>query len=406
MTVEQKLADWLEQQTPEPPRPVTVEDLRPPSRGRVWLPVLAAACVVLIVLVALAIANRTTSDHSAPAVTTSPSPVRTTSAAPSASPTRPGRTAPTLPSREWNAQAIAPIALTSTQLAAADGVVYGVGPGGIVAMTTSGRVLASHPVPGELVPSAGPILADGAVWFATSTAHTMTVVGLAERTLDVRAEGTASDATIVTTTTLTAAPGGRLLLAGGHTIAWMNPATGVLEHRLHLGGGTITGAAQAVAGGPVYVTTRPPHSTSSTLRTVDPDNGAVSGATSTPDDNAAVVAASAGGVWLAYGTGHMFYLAFAPGGDLTRLKPMGFGAGGISASVWIDGSTAWVGGEQLACVDTDSGRVRASTAVRYHRYAAAIEGLVKVNGRMYAVYVGDPAGEYLVELHPPAACTR
>ncbi len=67
MTVDERVADWLERTTPEPPHPIAVADIAPrvPHRRRPWLPLLAAACVVTLAIAVVELTTR----HDHPAAT-------------------------------------------------------------------------------------------------------------------------------------------------------------------------------------------------------------------------------------------------------------------------------------------------------------------------------------------------
>jgi hypothetical protein len=402
MTVEQRLAEWLEHTTPEPPRAVTVADIaeRVQHRRRSWLPLLAAASVVVVAAIAVVVATRSTRHDAAPPAqrtsghphptSTSPTP-RTTASAKS----------PALPIRPWRAPIVRamPTLICPCTLSSDGTSIYTTDMMGAIS-----SVRRINPDTGEPVAqfrtnrwgiAAGPVFADGQLWLALEWRGSVHVQGFDPTTLARRDTLPAIHMGTGRVDSL-AASGTNVFLAVGHrgfvfdiptrANTYTIPVTPHPISALTVRGDRLyVGTAYGAGGGAIYtydITTR-------SLIDTNTDTGPV-----------AAIAATAGGLWVASKQSGMEASVDFNG---RFVQP---GGGGVGPTVSIFGSTAWLGGTGvIQCADANTGTVRARTPTQTAAATEFVTELVVASGRVFAVVDSGPSPyRYVVELHPPAAC--
>jgi hypothetical protein len=434
---ERNLADALHRITPEPPRPVTVEQvayrlvseprLGRQTRGRksrrrrgglgvAFAPALAAAAVVVIVGASAGIAVLANSHHNSPpraggapasstSVSSSPaSPAQTSSPTQQTTPTR------GIAGLPWGAALIDHQSFFPDSLISADGSLYAFGNGTLerIDPATGAVVDTAQFSPAILNP---PVVAGNTVWVVTSYSGGNIVLqgydaSTLARTSSVQVPaigGVSNQAQGV----LAAGPDGNLYVAAGDTIALVNPASGQVSQLIYMTAGQANSVAVSPDGSKLYVGIGP---TRFRLLVYDLPGHVLAGSSALTDGGyAGNLVATSGGVWGTTGSGHLEWAWFAPGGDLTRAVRVGEGAGGgFSAYPSYSGGAVWVGGDgDLVCASPVTGQVRASAAIPGDRGVAQfLASPVVSGGRTYSSYQTDASQTSgLVRLTPPAACT-
>ncbi len=441
-TEERQLAEMLHRVTPEPPRPVTVEDVafrlaseaggarggrreprawRGPGRirGRGWAPVLAAASVIVVAGASAGIATALNSHHN-PATssgdgmpTSSASSRSVSTPATSAAPSQPS-TSTGAPLRiaggMWGAELIDRQLFTQDSLVSSGDSLYAIGGGYLDRIDpATGNIVQTAPytppVPNQ------PVVMGNTVWVVWSYSGGNVVLrGYDARTLAQVASVLVPAIGRVSSTAqavLTGGPDGHLYLAAGDTVAAVDPATSHLIRRIYLVAGPASSVAISPDGSRLYVGI--PLSSSFRLLTYDLATGVQTGSSRMTAGGAGDLVATSGGVWGTAGIGMSDWAWFAPGGDLTRVIRVGQGAGGGLDSVpTFSHGVVWIGGSHtLACADPATGRVLASTAIPTDNGIVEYFGSVAgASGRTYALYQNQAAQQSgVAALTPPAACS-
>jgi hypothetical protein len=443
---ERRLADVLHRFTPEPPRPVTVEQVayrlvsepagprlgrQPrgrqtrlgreprPRRGlglsRAWAPALAAAAVVVIAGASAGIAVLANSHHNSPAPAGGAS--ASSSSSSSAVPTQTSSSAQTTPGTAiagapWGAALINHQTLLQGSLISADGSLYAIG-------TTSSTLDRINPATGAVVASVRydmpvwnpPVVVGSTVWVVSSyNGGNIVLHGYDARTLAqsssllVPAIGAVS---IAGQGVLTSGPDGNLYVVAGETVAVVNPATRQVINRIQVTAGKASSVAVSPDGSKLYVGIG--SSTSFKMLVYDLRSDTVAGSSTLTSGGAGGnLVATSGGVWGTTGSGHSQWTWFAPNGDLSRAVQIGRGAGGG----WISypsysGGVVWVGGSgDLVCASPATGRVLAKADIPAdHGVAQYLASPVVSDGQDYSYYqTGQSQLSGLVRMTPPAAC--
>ena len=432
-TEERQLAEMLHRVTPEPPRPVTVEDVahrlasgpqrEPRSRrgsmwnsvfrgGRGWTPVLAALSVFAIAGASAGIATVATSHHSHTAAPGDGTPPTATT---SGSPSPPGP-AQSPPSGEsllvaggmWGARLINRQSFGQGSLTGSADSLYAVEDGALARIDpASGATLRTTPFSS---PVAGrPVVVGNTVWVVWSYGGGEIVLrGYDARTLaqvasvPVPASGGVSG---VAQGVLAAGPDGQLYVAAGDTVATVDPAARQVTHRIDLTAGQASSVAVSPDGSRLYVGTG-----SFQLLVYDLAAGRQVSSSRMPVDSGGNLVATAGGVWGTTGTGMSEWVWFAPGGDLSRSFRVSQGAGGGFGSVPVySGGVVWIGGTlELVCASPATGKALARTPIPAdHSIVEHLDSpTVLSNGHAYALYQ-DPRAQLagVASLTPPQACS-
>lgn len=414
---EQRLADWLHDITPEPPRTVSLEDIAarvghepPPRRPRSWLPLLAAACVVALVA-ALALALRDTGStrpaHPTPSrkPTTAPTGVQTSSSPPTRRTSPPP---PTLAARPWGATRVAGLDLRPNSMVGYRGRLY--------ALDRSGKLLDIAPASGRVVASAAPVagttqiddfvVSSGSVWTVGVAGSSVRIEKYDATTLRPQAGTQLGGAhrNAGRYGTLLAADPGRpwIFVGGGRTVHLLDGNLGPLR-TFTVPGGQISDIAASPDGTILYVASGPELGqriyvldvrSGRQLGTVDLGPGMAGGLVG--------LRPTAGGLFVTSAEGHVasvLFVSFPPGGSAAPATE-GSGGGGFLPQATLSGGVAWIGGTRLGCANPSDGRLRATTDVDPGK--ADVSSMTVIDRHVYAVYQG---GEHaVVELHPPAAC--
>jgi PQQ-like domain len=443
-TEERQLSDLLHRLTPEPPRPVTVEDVAfrlanqagrgsrlrvrepRPRRGRTWgrgvrglAPVLAAASVFLVAGASAGIAVMMTSNHRPASAggnlnTASASVPTSASSAPTQAQTSGQSTLPSLPlpttEAPWGAKLIQQQTLSQDSLVSGDGSLYAVSPNSLDRIDPAtgaivGTTAYSAPIPNP------PVVLGDTVWIVWSYGGGLAVLhGYDASTLAQVASWTVPGIGQVSSTAqgvLTAGPDGHLYLAAGGTVAVVDPATGHVVQRITLQAGPASSVAVSPDGNTMYVAVG---AFRLLVYHLAGDHATEIGSSALRLDGAgANLVATSGGVWGTLGVGITEWVWFAPGGDLARWVRVGQGAGAGLASVpTYSAGAVWIGGSHtLYCADPATGQVLASAGIPTGNDILEYFASVTVTGgQAYAYYldaVNHLAG--VVRMTPPAACT-
>ena len=427
-TEERQLAEMLHRVTPEPPRPVTVEDVAyrvasEPQReprprrsfargvfrgGRGWTPVLAALSVFAIAGASAGIATVATSRHSHGGVPSDGTPPATASvsSSPPASSSQPLRVAGGM----WGAELINRQSFNQGSLAGSGNALYAVGDGSLARIDpATGAVSRTTPYRPPLL--SRPVIVGNTAWAVSSYSggnivlqgyDTSTLARVA--TVPVPAIGGVS---VEAAGVLAAGPDGKLYVAAGDTVASVDPAARQVTHRIFLTAGRATSVAVSPDGSKLYVGVAP--SGSFRLLTYDlaTDRVVASSRMSASGGN---LLATAGGVWGTTGSGMSEWVWFAPGGNLARSFRVSQGAGGGLVSLPVySGGVVWVGGtHELVCASPATGHALARTSIPAdHDSAEYVDSpIVLSSGHAYALYQDEAAPlAGVVSLTPPAACS-
>lgn len=424
---ERRLADLLHQITPEPARPVTVEQVayrlvseprlvrqargRQPRarRSRAWAPALAAAAVVVVAGASAGLAVLANSHHTPPA-SSGGAPASSASSS-SATPTQTVAPATTIGGLPWGAALIDHLDLVQGTLVSADGSLYAIGNNSTLDRIdpATGAVVASAPA--NMAAWNVPVVVGNTVWMVASdnggsvvlqgyNAHTLARTSA----LPVPAIGGVSTAG---QGVLTAGPDGNLYVAAGETIAVVNPATGQEVHRVQVLAGKASSVAVSPDGSKLYVGISA--STAFRLVVFDLSSDTIINE-STSSGGGGNLVATAGGVWGTTGSGHSEWVWFAPSGNLGQAVQVGQGAGGgWSAYPSYSGGVVWVGGSgDLVCASPVTGRVLAKADIPPGQGGVAryLASPVVAGAQAYSYYQTDASQQAgLARVTPPAACS-
>jgi hypothetical protein len=449
---ERRLADVLHRITPEPPRPVTVEQVayrlvseprlgrqtlgrQPrgrqtrgrepagprPRRGgplfsRAWAPALAAAAVVVIAGASAGVALLASSHHNPPASagggpapassSASSSPTQTSSSAEQTTP------ATGLAGAPWGAALIDHQAYLQSSLISAGGSLYAIGNTSTLDRINpaTGAVVAS--VPFNTTVFSPLVVVGNTVWTVSSyNGGNIVLQGYDARTLArtssllVPAIGGVS---IGGQGVLTSGPDGNLYVAAGETVAVVNPATPQEIRRIQVLAGKTSSVAVSPDGTKLYVGVG--SSASFRLVVFNLPSDTIANESTLPSGGAGGnLVATSGGVWGTTGSGHSEWVWFAPNGNLARAVQVGRGAGGGWISLpSYSGGVVWVGGTgNLVCASPATGQVLAQADIPAdHGVAQYLASAVVSGGQAYSYYQTDASQQTgLVRMTPPAACT-
>jgi hypothetical protein len=427
-TEERHLSDWLQAETPEPPRRVSVDDIA--SRAglvdhtpayRRWVPMLAAACVVLVVVAIALIISVNRPDRSQP-IAPPTSPVTTSVTTSSRPPLSPSATdLPLVPAGTvvgpWGASTVGGAAAHDRPLAGdMDSLYVNDGKAILRLDAANGNVLAKRSYPTGAPIQA--LIAADALWVASETGSDamMTVRGLDLNTLAPIATVTVHLPGATPAREIPAFEANvqddRLFLGVDNTITVIDATTREVIQQYRGTGGLIADLAVNPDDTRLYVTTNMPNAVSFSLAVLNPLTGAAISRTIHVHYGTGFegIAASAGGIWLQTGAGMTNRLNFRPAPDLTKTGGAGTsGGGGYPVTSTVAANVVWLGGTRnLACADPITGKVRASVAVPTpHRNAANIAHIVAAGTHLFAYYqaAADPA-PLLIRLSPPAQCAN
>jgi hypothetical protein len=431
-TEEQRLAEALHRLTPEPPRPVTVEqvayrmasdpqlaanspasDPRPPRRfgGRSWAPLAAAAAVVVIAGAGAGIAAVASSHRSSPtAAGGSPAASASASASTSAAsaPASQDATGTPIAGAPWSAELINRQSITQDSLVSAGGSLYAYGTGTLVRIDPATGAVAASVKYSPPLPNL-PVVTGSTVWAVSSYSGGNVVLhGYNAQTLAqtssvlVPAIGpVAGSASAV----LASGPDGHLYVAAGQTIAVVDPSNGQVLRRIYLSGSTTSSVAVSPDGSKAYIGVG-----SFKLLVYDLSSDTEVTATSLAGTNTGGnLVATAGGVWGTTGTGQSQWTWFAPAGNLAQAVKVGEGgSGGFGSFPSYSGGVVWVGGSgNLVCASPATGKVLAKAPVPAdHGTATYFGSPVLAGDHAYAPYTDNQSQlSGLARLTPPAACT-
>jgi len=439
-TEERKLANVLHRVTPEPSRPVTVEQVayrlvseprlgrqtrgrepRPPRGGltlsRAFAPVLAAAAVVVIAGASAGLAVLANSHHNPPSANggtlSSPS-VSSASSSPSqtASSTEQTTPATNLAGAPWGATLIGHQALVPGSLISAGGSLYAIGNTSTLDRIdpATGAVLAS--VPYNMPVWNLPVVVGNTVWVVSSyNGGNIVLQGYDARTLartsslPVPAIGGVS---IGGQGVLTSGPDGNLYVAAGETVAVVNPATRQEIRRIQVLAGKTSSVAVSPDGSKLYVGTG--SSTSFRLVVFNlPSDTIANESTLTSGGAGGNLVATSGGVWGTTGVGMSEWTWFAPHGELNFAVRIGQGAGaGFDSVPSYHGGVVWVGGSHtLTCANPATGRVLdTATLPTDHSVVEYFGSPAVIGDHAYSIYQDNASQLFgLVRMTPPAACS-
>ena len=439
-TEERQLADVLHRITPEPPRPVTVEQVayrlvseprlgresrfgreqrpRRSGRGRAWAPVMAAAAVIVIAGTSAGVAVLASSHNSPSPSGGAPSSSSASSAPASSSPSgtqSPAQqTTPATPivGGPWGAELIDRQMFTQGSLVSGDGSLYAYGTGVLARIDpATGAIAATAPYNPPL-PNP-PVIVGNTVWVVWSNSGGEVVLhGYNAQTLAptssvmVPATGRVADSA---SNVLTSGPDGDLYVAAGVSVIVVNPDNGQLVQRIFLTAGTAGSVAVSPDGGTLYVGVTPSSGGFKVLVYDLANHTVVNESTLRGTESGANLIATSGGVWGTTGIGMSEWTWFAPGGDLTMAVRIGEGAGaGFASLPSYSGGVVWVGGSHtLICASPADGRILdTATLPTDHSVVEYFSSPAVAGSHPYSSYQDDAARlSGLVRMTPPAACS-
>jgi putative pyrroloquinoline-quinone binding quinoprotein len=443
---ERRLADILHRITPEPSRPVTVEQVayrlvsepRPgrqprgrqpgsrvprPRRGglglsRAWAPALAAAAVVVIAGASAGIAVLANSHHTPPSAAGGPaSSASSSSSAPTQTSSSTEQTTPAtaVGGAPWGAKLIGHEELLQGSLVSADGSLYAIGNTSTLDRIdpATGAVVAS--VPSNMPVLNPPVVVGNTVWMVSSyNGGNIVLQGYDARTLartssiPVPAIGGVG---LGGQGVLTSGPDGNLYVAAGEMVQVVNPASGQEVHQVQVLAGRASSVAVSPDGSKLYVGISAQVS-STPFRLVVfnlPSDTIASQTALTSGGDGGNLVATSGGVWGTTGSGHSEWVWFAPNGNLARAVQVGQGGGGgLDSFPSYSGGVVWVGGTgDVVCADPATGQVRAKAGIPAdHGVAQYFASPVISGGQAYSSYQTDASQQTgLARMTPPAACS-
>lgn len=443
-TEERKLADVLHRFTPEPSRPVTVEQVAyrliseprlgrqargresaspRPRRGglvlgRAFAPAAAAAAVIVIAGASAGIAVLANSHHNPPpsagitpgSSAASSSPVSSPSqTSPSTEPTTSGTRIADGP---WGAELIDHQTFNQDSLVSGDGSLYAYSNGSLDRIDpATGAVAATAPYNPPVTNP--PVILGDTVWVVGSVSggdlilHGYNAQTLAQTSsVQVPAAGQMAGSA---SNVVAGGPGGRLYVAAGATVVGVNPANGQVIQRIFLTGGAASSLAVSPDGSKLYIGVT---GSSSGFRVLvyDPSDAreiSASDLKGTVDGGNLI--ATPGGLWGTTGVGMSEWTWFAPDGDLTQAIRIGAGAGAGFASVpSYSAGVVWVGGSHtLTCASALDGHVMGTATLPTDHQVVEYFGSPAVLGQQaYSVYQDNASQQSgLVRMTPPNACT-
>jgi len=455
-TEERRLADILHRITPEPSRPVTVEQVayrlvsepRParqprgrqtggrqtggrqprdgvprPRRGglglsRAWAPALAAAAVVVIAGASAGIAVLANSHHTPPAAAGgSASSASSSSSAPTQTSSSTEQTTPAtaVGGAPWGAKLIDHQELLPGSLVSADGSLYAIGNTSTLDRIDPGTGAVVASVPYNLPVLNPPVVVGNTVWMVSSyNGGNIVLQGYDARTLartssiPVPAIGGVG---LGGQGVLTRGPDGNLYVAAGEMVQVVNPANGQEIHQVQVLAGRASSVAVSPDGSKLYVGIAA-KGASTPFRLVVfnlPSDTIASQTALASGGNGGNLVATSGGVWGTTGSGHRAWVWFAPNGNLSRAVQVGLGAGGgLSSFPSYSGGVVWVGGTgDVVCADPATGQVRAKAVIPAdHGVAQYFASPVISGGQAYSSYQTDASQQTgLARMTPPAACS-
>jgi hypothetical protein len=437
-TEERQLADVLHRVTPEPPRPVTVEQVayrlvseprlgRPPRprRGglglsRAFAPAAAAAAVIVIAGASAGIAVLISSHHhSTPSAGGAPTSSALSSApvssSPSSTPSSTGQVTPVMRivGGPWGAELINHQTFDQDSLVSSNSSLYAYANGFLDRIDPATGTIAATARYNPPLPNP-PVIVGNTIWVVWSYSggnvvlhgYDAQTLAQTESVLVPAAGPVAGSASNV----LTSGPDGHLYVAAGLSVAVVDPATGDLIRRIYLTEGAATSVAVSPDGSTLYVGIGGGGGARAFQLVVkDLATGTVVNVTRLGDtDTGGNLVATSGGVWGTTGVGMSEWTWFAPSGDLTRAVRIGQGAGAGFASVPIyNGGVVWVGGSHtLTCANPANGQVLdTATVPTDHSVVEYFGSPAVVGGRAYSSYTDDASQlSGLVRMTPPAAC--
>jgi len=460
-TEERRLADILHRITPEPSRPVTVEQVayrlvsepRParqprgrqtggrqtggrqtggrqprdgvprPRRGglglsRAWAPALAAAAVVVIAGASAGIAVLANSHHTPPAAAGgSASSASSSSSAPTQTSSSTEQTTPAtaVGGAPWGAKLIDHQELLPGSLVSADGSLYAIGNTSTLDRIDPGTGAVVASVPYNMPVLNPPVVVGNTVWMVSSyNGGNIVLQGYDARTLartssiPVPAIGGVG---LGGQGVLTSGPDGNLYVAAGEMVQVVNPANGQEIHQVQVLAGRASSVAVSPDGSKLYVGIAA-KGASTPFRLVVfnlPSDTIASQTALASGGNGGNLVATSGGVWGTTGSGHRAWVWFAPNGNLSRAVQVGLGAGGgLSSFPSYSGGVVWVGGTgDVVCADPATGQVRAKAVIPAdHGVAQYFASPVISGGQAYSSYQTDASQQTgLARMTPPAACS-
>jgi WD40 repeat protein len=433
---EGRLTDMLHRITPEPPRPVTVEQVayrlaseprlgrQPrgrapgPRRGglsRAWAPVAAAAAVIVIAGASAGIALLSNSHHNPPSASGgAPASSSASSASASASPSQTqSSTQQTTPATSivggpWGAELLDHQTLNAEPLVSGDGSLYAYGNGTLDRIDPATGVIAATAHYDPPLPNP-PVIVGNTVWVVWSYSggnvvlHGYNAQTLAQTSsLLVPATGPVANSG---SNVLTAGPDGHLYVAAGVTVVVENP-DGQLIRRIYLTAGTADSVAVSPDGSTLYAGL-----TSGKVLVYDlsSNDTVVSSTSLSQGNNAGGLVATSGGVWGTAGVGMSEWTWFAPHGELNFATRIGQGAGGGYASQpSYSGGVVWVGGSHtLTCANPATGKPMQTVTLPTDHQVVEYFGSPTVLGDHAYSYYQDAQSQLsgVVQMTPPAACS-
>ena len=452
---ERRLADILHRITPEPSRPVTVEQVayrlvseprlgrRTPGRqtpgrqtlgrqprgrvprprrgglglSRAWAPALAAAAVIVIAGASAGIAVLANSHHNPPAAAGGPASSASSSGSPAQTSSSPEQTTPAtaVGGAPWGAKLIGHEELLQGSLVSADGSLYAIGNTSTLDRIdpATGAVVAS--VPYNMPVLNPPVVVGNTVWIVSSyNGGNIVLQGYDARTLartssiPVPAIGGVG---LGGQGVLTSGPDGNLYVAAGEMVQVVNPASSQEVHQVQVLAGRASSVAVSPDGSKLYVGIAPQGSSTAFRLVVFnlPSDTIASQTTLASGGGGGNLVATSGGVWGTTGSGHSEWVWFAPNGNLARAVQVGRGAGGgWSSFPSYSGGVVWVGGTgDVVCASPATGQVLAKADVPAdHGVAQYFASPVISGGQAYSYYQTDASQQTgLARMTPPHTCS-
>ncbi len=465
---ERRLAELLQQAVPQPPRPVSADEIaaRVAGRRRValplfqpWLPALAAACVLLAIAGTSVwlISGRSApsaptarpssgstsvpADVSSSSTASSPSRSASRSASGASSSARRPPSRPTSSPRQTATGSMRPDPDATTSVVPTGGIgafgaqLLNVAPIGPVIVGGANTVygleggqidrfdLASGAVTAQarLDPNASwpPLVTSRALWLTVVTPGTVTIQLLDPVTLrqigSSRIPAATPSGTGPSWTPVLAADAddSEIFLADDDQIYSLDPTSGAVEQQAGVLG-PVGALAVSANGSRLYAGVNVPGASSPRLLVLDAQHG-LSTLGNTPFGSGAVngLLVTSGGVWGSFvgNPADDNVVRFAPLTDPSRTREVQWGGGGVPASATLAGGAVWLSGVyNITCNDPQTGAVRAQASqLGELGLAHYFRSVQLVGGHYYASFQtngGDAGGAYvgLAVLHPPAAC--
>ena len=413
---ERQLAALLKEAVPQPPRPVSFDDiarqadqLKPATSRRLhgWMPALIAACVLLVVAAGGIWIVRAQTGSPAAKTTAAASSGRRSTPTASASPNR----ASSEVVGPWSAKALTDLPIAST-IASSSDAVYAREAGQIVRLDPGTGAVSAHTAldPDAVWP---PLVTTNALWQVIVANGAVAVQSLDPDTLQPGATHIITGAITPTqsgpqwTPQLAAsADGSTLFLGNGDQLYALDPATGHLEQQVQVDG-LIGAVAVSTDGARLDVGTNPQGSNTAELLALDPQHAlATVSHTTLQGGNLTALLATSGGLWATFSGGHADSVRYLPSTDPSHSQIVSAGGGGSPSTVTLAGGVVWLGGPNtVACADPASGVVRDQQAVKDQpSQPSYFGGIGMPGGHWIAVYqTNSNAG--LATFTPPSQCS-